>query len=434
VSLNSNAGTVSWSFPAPSAPLAPRVKMASVTADRTGAVLRELLSPAGVADPYAVYRRLHADAAAGRDLGRLVIGHADAITVLADRTLSSDRITTTLKPLSDSGHPPFDPLERTLRAIVAFQDAPAHTRVRRLLQSSFTPAVVRRQRDAITNVASRLVDRFADEPSRCSDLVAAVTFPLPALVIGTLLGIDDRDLPQFQSWALQLVRFFATGRPDVALATETQAALMAMRAFMTDLVPRRRADAGDDLLSAMIAARDGDGALTEDELFANALFLMTAGHETAANQLGNGVRALLDHREQRLLLMAEPTRLDAAVEEMLRYDSAVQMTARTVIGDRTMIGREWQTGAAAVVLLGAANRDPARFDEPDQFDITRTPNAPLSFAHGAHHCLGAALAREELRVVIPLLFDRLPALALAEPIECQPTLDFRGPTRLVVRW
>jgi pimeloyl-[acyl-carrier protein] synthase len=408
--------------------------MAGVTADRTGAVLRELLSPAGIADPYAVYRWLHADAAAGRDLGRLVIGHADAITVLADRTLSSDRITTTLKPLTDGARLSLDPLEPTLRAIFAFQDPPAHTRVRRLLQASFTPTVVRRQRDAITAIASRLIGRFGDQPRRSGDLVANVTFPLPALVIGALLGIDDDDLSHFQQWALQLVRFFGTGRPDAALAAETQATVIAMRDFMTDLVSRRRVDPGEDLLSAMIAARDDEGMLTEDELFANALFLMTAGHETAANQLANGVRALLDHPEQRALLRAEPERLDSAVEEILRFDSAVQMTARTVTDSRPMVGRRWRPGDAAVVLLGAANRDPNRFAEPDRFDIRRDANAPLSFAHGAHHCLGAALAREELRVVIPMLFDRLPDLTLTEPVECQPTLDFRGPTRLQVRW
>ena len=408
--------------------------MVGMIGDRTGSVLRELLSPTGITDPYTVYRRLHADAAAGRDLGRLVIGHADALTVLADRTLSSDRISTTLKPLADGERRSLDPLEPTLRAIIAFQDPPAHTRVRRLLQASFTPTVVRRQRAAISDVAARLVGAFARQPSQCGDLVAAVTFPLPALVVGALLGIDDQDLPQFQRWALQLVRFFGTGRPDIALATETRSAVVAMRSFMGVLVPRRRADPGDDLLSAMIAARDDGDALTEDELFANALFLMTAGHETAANQLANGVRALLDHPEQRQLLLAEPERLDLAVEEILRFDSAVQMTARTVPTARTMVERQWRDGDAAVVLLGAANRDPLRFVEPDRFDITRTPNAPLSFAHGAHHCLGAALAREELRVVIPMLFDHLPAVALAEPVECQPTLDFRGPTGLVVRW
>jgi cytochrome P450 len=400
--------------------------------DPTGAVLAELLSPAGLADPYAIYHRLRAERDAGRDLGRLVIDHAGAIEVLADRSLSSDRVTSTLRPLGEAERASLDPLERTLRAIVAFTDPPDHRRLRRLLQGAFTPGVVHDSEPAMRRLAEGLLDEL--DASAEIDLQRDFSYRLPALVVGSLLGVEPDRERDFARWARQIVLFFGTGRPDLALARETREHLLEARAYLGELAERRRRHPTGDLLSAMVASQEREGGLTQDELLANALFLMTAGHETVANQITNGLVALLRHPDQAELVRRDPSLVDGAVEEILRYDSAIQVTARLAERDRTVLGRPFARGEAVVVLLGAANRDPARFPEPDRFDIRRGQNQPLSFAFGAHYCLGAALARAELRIGIPLVLERLGELELVDPVlGYQPTLDFRGPTALRVR-
>ena len=208
-----------------------------------------------------------------------------------------------------------------------------------------------------------------------------------------------------------------------------------MRAFLRELVARRRAEPGDDLLSAMIAAADAEGRLSEDEIYANATFLMTAGHETATNLLSNAVLTLIRHPQEFERLRRDPALIPSAAEEILRFELPVQMTPRTAVEDGVLAGRKVRAGDALLLFLGAANRDPARFADPDRFDIARADNRHLAFGYGAHYCLGAALAREELRIALAHLLRRLPGLELAaEDIEWQATIDFRGPLALPVRW
>jgi cytochrome P450 len=398
--------------------------------DGLGTVLRGLLEPTAIADPYPVYERLRREQGTGLGPSRLVLRHAEAMAVLGDRSWSSDRVTTTLSSLSASQRNDLDPLERTLRGIVAFTDPPAHTRLRRLLISSFTPAVVKRQSEVIEVTTDRLLDVFTSGRRTTGDLYGEVLFPLPALVVGGILGIPEPAVPGFQSAAQHLVWWFGAGRPDAALARSTRAALVDARSLVAELLAERRAQPSDDLLSAMVAA----SALTEDEMLANAIFLMTAGHETAANALANSLVALLDHAGQLDEVRAQPVLANGVVDELLRYDSPVQWTARIATEDRDYNGLDLRTGQSVLVGLGAANRDPERFEEADRLRLDRPDNQPLSFGWGAHHCLGASLAREELRVVLPRLLHRLPGLTLVEPPTYQPTLDFRGPTSLQVTW
>jgi cytochrome P450 len=408
--------------------------------DRTGAVLRQLLSPAALADPYPVYERLRLQRAEGHDIGRLVLDHDPAVRLLGDRSWSSDRVTTTLSALAPDDRRDLDPLERMLRAIVAFQDPPDHTRVRRLLHRSFTPKVVRRQRDVVVATTRRLVEAFATSTSREGDLVSQVLFPLPAAVVAGILGVPQCDVPRFESAAQYLVRWFGAGRPSADLARRTRAALVEARAVVAELVVRRRARPGDDLLSAMVEAADdvveadGPPHLTEEEVAANAIFLMTAGHETAANALANAIVALLARPTELDRIRHEQVLPDTAVDELLRFDSPVQLTARLATADRELDGRVLRRGDSVMAVLGAANRDPTRFDAPGELRLDRTGNHPLSFGHGAHHCLGAALAREELRIVVPEVVRHFPRLSLRGPLTYQATLDFRGPTALPVRW
>jgi cytochrome P450 len=406
--------------------------------DRTGEILRELLLPTSLENPYAVYDRLRREQADGRDVGRVVLGHAAATRLLGDRSWSSDRVSTTLSVLSGAERAEIDPLERTLRGIVAFQDPPDHTRVRRLLQRSFTPSVVRRQREVVAATTARLVDQFvADRTS--GDVMAEVMLPLPALVVAGILGIPDEHLGPFESAAGHLVRWFGAGRVHRDLAHQTMAAVAAARSLVVELLAGRRVHPADDLLSAMVAVVDdgdagGADGLSEDEVVGNAIFLMTAGHETATNALANSLIALLDHPEQLDRVRDDEVLSDSAIDELLRFDSPVQLTARLAREDREHAGALVRRGGSVIVVLGAANRDPDRFDAPHELRLDRADNQPLSFAHGAHYCLGAALAKEELKVVLPHILRRLPELQLTARPSYQPTLDFRGPTSLTVTW
>jgi cytochrome P450 len=268
-----------------------------------------------------------------------------------------------------------------------------------------------------------------------ADLHRAYTVPLPALVVGAMLGVPEADLERFKDWAQDIVFLVGSGVSTASLALAAEGHFGEMREYLGALVAARRAAPGEDLLSAMIAAADEEGRLSEDEIFSNATFLMTAGHETATNLLSNGVLTLLRHPAEFERLRRDPALIPSAVEEILRFESPVQMTPRLAVEDGELVGRKVKAGDALLLFLGAANRDPVRFPDPDRFDIARADNRHLAFGYGAHYCLGAALAREELRVALTQVIERLPGLELAaDDVTWQATIDFRGPVGLPVRW
>jgi len=397
------------------------------------AVIRRLLTPQGLADPYQIYREIRAAADAGRPTGRFLFRYADVREALYDRELRSDRVSAIMRPLPEPDRAGVALLERTLRDIIVFTDQPDHRRLRRLLGQAFTPRMVEQARPAITEMVDDLLDKL-DTGDDVLDLHAALTYPLPAMIVSALLGIPAEDRDAFRSWALDIVLVVGSGELTPALAARANRSAAQMRELMARLVRQRTAEPGSDLLSAMITAADEGERLDIDELYANALFLMTAGHETATNMLSNGILTLLRHPDQRDLLLADWSLLGTATEEMLRYESPVQIGARIADRDRELQGIALSAGQPVIVVLGAANRDPDVFDEPDRFDIARAPNPHVAFGHGAHFCLGAALARAEMEIVLPRLFDRFGPMTLAEQtIQWQPTLDFRGPNRLLVR-
>jgi len=395
--------------------------------------VRHLLSPEGLRDPYAVYSRFRDAEGAGHDIGHVVVRYDQVVELLSDRQLSSERADAILAPLSRDVRARCPLVERTLRGIVAFRDPPDHTRIRAVLMSAFSPRMVKRVSDMIEGLSARLLDIIAADGE--ADLHRAYSYPLPALVVGAMLGIPEADLDRFKSWALDIVRLVGSGAPSDQLAVSAEERFAEMREYLRTLVRSRRRDAGDDLLSAMIDAADCDDRLSEDDIFANTTFLMTAGHETATNMLSNGVISLLRHPHELARLRRDRSLIASAAEEILRFESPVQMTSRHALGDGEFAGRRVKAGDALQLFLGAANRDPARFPDPDRFDITRPDNRHVAFGMGPHFCLGAALAREELRIALTHLLDRLPNLELAvDEIAWQPTIDFRGPLSLPVRW
>jgi cytochrome P450 len=395
--------------------------------------VRDLATPEGLRDPYAVYARFREAEAAGHDIGRVVVRYDQVAGLLADRRLSSARVGGILEPLGSGVRERCPLVERTLRGIVAFRDPPEHTRIRRLLASTFSLRMVTRVAHMIEGISTRLLDAVLADGE--TDLHRAYTYPLPVMVVGAMLGVPESDLDRFKSWAQDIVFLVGSGSPTEQLAVAAEGHFAEMREYLRALVAARRADPGDELLSAMIAAADDGGRLSEDEIFSNATFLMTAGHETATNMLSNGVLTLMRHPDQLERLRRDRSLIPSAAEEILRFESPVQMTPRHAVEDGELAGRTVKAGDALLLFLGAANRDPARFPDPDRFDIARSDNRHLAFGYGAHFCLGAALARQELRIALAHLLERFPYFELAvDDVEWQPTIDFRGPLSLPVRW
>ena len=299
---------------------------------------------------------------------------------------------------------------------------PDHTRLRRLVSAAFT----RRRMDVleprIQEIADGLLDGLAAADGGQVDLVAGYGYPLPMTVITELLGVPHRRRDDFRRWSGIVVNASVyPAETFIEAATE-------MVSYIRELIAQKRAAPSDDLLSDLIAVRDGGDRLSEDELSSMVFLLLIAGHETTVNLICGGMLALLTHPDQMHLLRTEPERLPAAVEELLRFDGPLQVATPSVTAAPVQIG-DVTIPAGEVVLpaLLAANRDPGRFDEPDRLDITRTAASHLAFGHGIHHCLGAPLARLEGRIAIGSLIKRFPHLRLADPA----TEPHRGPGLLM---
>ena len=293
-------------------------------------------------------------------------------------------------------------------------DPPDHTRLRRLVSGAFT----RRRVDALAPRIQQIADGLLDDLTGAlaehgeADLIAAYAYPLPITVIGELLGVPTRDQAGFREWSTTVAGGAAADR----LAWVDAAT--ALVGFVRELVAAKRAHPADDLMSALVAARDGTDRLTEDELTSMVFLLLIAGHETTVNLIGNGTYTLLTHPDRHALLLAEPERLPATIEELLRFDGPVQVATFRWTSVPVRIG-DTVIPAGEIVIPGllAANRDPAAAAEPAVFEPTRDGAAPhLAFGHGVHHCLGAPLARLEARIALGSLLARLPDLRMAVPV------------------
>jgi cytochrome P450 len=259
-----------------------------------------------------------------------------------------------------------------------------------------------------------LVDRMLDaaEQRGRMDIIADLAYPLPTAVIAALLGVPENDRDQFKRWSNDLATTFDT---DPARPQRTVAAydgVLALLDYMAELVSRRRQEPHDDLTQALIAASDTEGGLSAEAVVANTALLLFAGHETTTNLIGNGMHALLHHPDQLQRLLADPELIASAVEELLRFDSPVQGTGRQAKEDLDIGGRRIGAGQMLLLYIGAANRDPAQFDDPDRLDLARAENRHLTFSYGPHFCLGAALARLEGQIAVGTLLRRWPGLRL----------------------
>ncbi|MER5495684.1 cytochrome P450 [Streptomyces sp. NPDC002466] len=395
-------------------------------------VLLPYTDPAFVADPFPLYRRLRDDGPVRRAViaggleAWLVTRYEDGLAALSDPRLSSD--------LRDASDPrlvellPATDRESALRNMLR-SDPPDHTRLRRLVSGAFTARRVAGLRPRVQEIADRLLDAIG--PDGRADLVESFALPLPVTVIGELLGVPAADRDDFRRWTDDMILRGAE-RPDPA---RTDRAWRRMRGYLTGLLAQKRARPEDDLLSALITARDEEGRLDEDELIAMAFLLLVAGYITTVNLIGSGIAALLAHPDQLRALRDDPALLPGAIEEFLRYDGPVSPgIARFAREDVTIAGVAVPRGATVLIASAIADRDPERFPDPDRLDVSRQDNAHLAFGHGIHYCLGAPLARLEGQVAIGTALRRLPGLALAVPPEAlrwRPG-GLRGPEQLPV--
>jgi hypothetical protein len=385
-------------------------------------------------DPYPLYRRLRAEDPVHRsELGFWVLTrHADVLALLRDpRTSRDPRRSERVEALRSSVEVSRLLDEEEAAPSMLFVDPPDHTRLRTLVNKAFTPAAVERLRPRVEEIVDGLLDRVAGRGAM--DVVEDLAYPLPVTVICELFGVPEADWDRFRNWSRAFVHLLDPLVASDALERALQARL-ALRGYLRELIAQRRAHPADDLLSALIAAEDQGQALSEAELVSMCVLLLVAGHETTVNLIANGTLALLRHPPARARLEADPSLAGGAVEELLRYDSPVQFTSRHALADFEVGGRAVRTGETVVAVLGAANRDPAVFPDPDELDLTRKPNRHVAFGGGIHFCLGATLARIEAGIAIPALLGRLAGLELAGAPVRRDTVTLRGLSSLPVRF
>lgn len=395
--------------------------------------------PAMLSDPFPAYTRLRAEAPVAwseRWQAWVVSRYGDVQVSLKDKeNLSNEnRQALLFDDLTDRQREDL----KTLRHYFAQKDVigsdpPDHTRMRGLVQKAFTPRMVASLQPRIARLADELIGAAVAQPE--FDFVQEVAHPLPVVLIAELLGAPPADRPLFKQWSADILAFQGSGRTQYDVAMVSQASLSAMFAYMTDLIADRRRAPRDDLISALAAAEENGQRLSRDELLATCNTILTAGHETTTNLIGNLVRELLRTPGAWETVRADRTRIAAAVEESLRLDAPKQRNFRRIKRTHEFAGLTLPEGQMIFQLIGSASRDPGMFADPDRFDLARAnAGAHLSFGSGIHFCLGAPLARTEATIVIEKLLEHAPDARLADrPLTWQHRVQFRGPENLWVR-
>ncbi|HEY2995282.1 MAG TPA: cytochrome P450 [Methylomirabilota bacterium] len=393
-------------------------------------ILFNPLLPEFHADPYPFYRRLREKEPVHQSpMGFWVLTrYDDCVAVLRDQRFGREEFQQMLTAVYGD-----DTEKPALPRSMLFRDPPDHTRLRALVSKAFTPRMIETMRDHIQEIVDRLLDRVKDAGRM--DVMEDLAYPLPVTVICEMLGVPVDDHASIRGWSADIARSLdAIGLPsDQDIVERGRKSRRALADYFRRLVPQRRARPQNDLLSGLLAAEEQGDKLTQDEVIAMCLLLFIAGHETTVNLIGNGTLALLRHPDQMRKLQADPALIGNAVEELLRYDSPVQRTARISTTDVELAGQQFPKGTMVITALGAANRDPAQFAEPDRLDLTRKDPRHISFGFGIHFCLGAPLARVEGQLALGTLLRRMPRLALAESNpEWRESSVLRGLKRLNV--
>ena len=372
-------------------------------------------------DPYPAYAALRGKGRAHRSrlLNAWIFSHYRDV----------DEILRDWKRFSSDGRKARTPGKRTVMPdpgtpSMLSLDPPDHRRLRALVSKAFTPRAVNALEPHIRSLMNGLLDGIDDLSG--FDLMEAVARPLPVIAIAEMLGVPPEDRPRFRGWSDRRARILeptigAEERADAVLAGDD------LGAYFAPLVEERRAEPRDDILSGLALAEEEGDRLDEEETIALLRLLLVAGNETTVNLIGNGMLALLQHPEQLQRLRDDPALIPSAVEELLRYDSPVQLDLRRIVEDGEVGGVPVKRGEDIVVLIGGANRDPERFEDPDGLDVGREGNSQISFGRGVHACIGAPLARLEARIAIEALLERFSSIRLAgPPPRFRPSIVLRG--------
>lgn len=384
--------------------------------------------PAFVQDPAAAYRAIHAAGLGAffwEDYGFwCVAGHADVAALFRDRRLG--REVTHLASREALGWPPIPARLKPFYDIEAHsmleREPPAHTRLRMLVNRAFVSRTVERLRPQLERLAHALIDAF--DPAGF-DLLPAYAEPIPLTVIAEMLGVPLALTPQLLDWSHRMVGMYQFGRSRAAEDSAVEASL-AFVACLREVIAARRARPGEDMLSVLIAAEAEGGRLSEDELISTAILLLNAGHEATVHAIGNAVAAILTAGLDPAPLFADPATTARTVEELLRFAPPLHLFTRYVLEPLTLAGVPFAVGDSIGLMIGAANRDPKAFPDPDTLSPGRTGPGHLGFGGGIHFCVGAPLARLELEVALPILFARKPALRLAAPPVLADRYHFHG--------
>jgi cytochrome P450 len=398
-----------------------------------------LYTPAFFADPHPTYHALRDHGPVYRDGHTwIVTRYAQIKAVAHDPRLRKGPVTqalvAALPPAAREAAAPFsDSIARNMLRV----DPPDHTRLRGLVSKAFTPRTAEALRPRIERLVAELLDAVASVGGM--DAIADFAYPLPATVIMEMLGIPQEDRDRFKTWSDHQFAFLGGRFPGDPLEPARRAgeSTLAMNDYLRGLIAKRRRAPRADLISAMVAVEEQGDRLDEQELMATAALLLGAGHETTTNLIGNGLLALLRDRTQLRRLQEEPALMPSAVEELLRYDGPVQFVNRVPAAAIEIDGVTIPAGDTVMLMLAAANRDPAQFPEPDRLEIARRPNDHLGFGFDRHFCLGAHLARVEAQIALSALLTRFPDLTLAadpDTLEWQPNPLIRGLRSLPVRF
>ena len=387
-------------------------------------------------DPYRAYAALRAAAPAffWEDYGFWCFaGHADVSALLRDKRFGRQILHVMSR--EDLGWPapkahlqPFDALERHS---ILEMEPPEHTRLRTLVNRAFVSRQVEKLAPRIAALAHERIDAVARDGA--AELIEAFATPIPVAVVADLLGVPRAMAPQLLDWSHRMVAMYQFGvTQDVELAAA--AASQSFADFMRGYAKSRRAELRDDLISQLLVAESDEGRLSEDELVTTCILLLNAGHEATVHAIGNAIRTILDRGLDPRMLFADAQATAATIEELLRLDPPLHLFTRYALEDVEIAGVSLKKGEKIGLLLGAANRDPGRFPDPDAFDARRDPNPHVTFGAGIHFCVGAPLARLEMAVALPILFKRLPGLRLAKRPRARDAFHFHGLEALRVAW
>jgi cytochrome P450 len=392
------------------------------------------MAPKVRANPWPIYRALREqDPIHFSPFGTCMLTrYEDAVSVLRDKRFSVEHRNYAEERQGTMMGDTFGPApsERDLSNVMLFIDPPRHTRLRTLVNKAFTPRVVERLRTRVEVIVDELLDRA--EGTGSMDVISDFAYPLPVQVICEMLGVPAEDQDRIRVWSRKIAPIL-----DPIVTAEAQAGIEEAADFLDtywdELIETRRADLRDDLLSELIRAEDEGHRLDHAELRSTCNLVLIAGHETTMNLIGNGLLALLRNPSEKDKLRERPELARSAVEELLRFDSPVHLTARSASETLEVGGVKFERGQLAVIAIGGVNRDPARFTDPDRLDIERDPNPHIAFSAGAHFCVGAMLARLEAQIAFPRLLERLPRIELAmEQPEYRETITLRGLQELPV--